>query len=119
MKVLVTGSRDWVDTQLLKDALVAARATVVIHGDARGADRIAKDVARSLGLTERAYPAQWNIHGRKAGPLRNQQMLDEEHTEAEPINLVLAFPMPGSIGTWDMVRRAEKLGLNVKIYPGG
>ena len=44
---------------------------------------------------------EWDELGKKAGPLRNQRMLDE----GKP-NLVVAFP--GGGGTKDMVRRAVK-----------
>jgi len=42
-------------------------------------------------------------------------MLDAEHTRQEPIDLCLAFPSPGSIGTWDMIRRAARAGIRVRV----
>jgi len=50
--------------------------------------------------------ANWAELGRKAGPIRNQQMLDE----GKP-NLVVAFP--GGRGTADIVRRARAAGIEV------
>jgi hypothetical protein len=52
--------------------------------------------------------ADWNTHGRAAGPIRNQRMLDEVKPE-----LVVAFP--GGRGTADMVRRAREAGVNVYL----
>jgi hypothetical protein len=52
-----------------------------------------------------AVMADWSI-GRKAGPIRNQRMLDEHAPD-----LVVAFP--GGRGTADMVRRARKSGVEV------
>lgn len=119
MKVLVTGSREWRSRTPVLRALLASKATVVIHGGARGADGYAKWNARALGIPEREYPADWDRYGRAAGPLRNQEMLDKEHLPEEPIDLVLAFPLEGSIGTWDMVKRAEQAGIAVKVCGPG
>lgn len=119
MKVLVTGSRDWTDEKAIFDALFEAQATLVIHGGARGADGLAKWTARRVGIKEREYPARWEEFGKAAGPLRNQEMLDKEHLPEDPITRVLAFPLPGSIGTWDMVRRAERAGIPVKVCGPG
>ena len=52
------------------------------------------------------YPADWQKHGRAAGPIRNQQMLDEGKPD-----LVVAFD--GGRGTADMIARAEKAGVRV------
>jgi hypothetical protein len=53
------------------------------------------------------YVAQWKKHGRAAGPIRNQRMLDEGKPD-----LVVAFP--GGRGTADMIRRAERAGVPVQ-----
>jgi len=55
---------------------------VVIEGEARGADRIAAQEATAAGLTVLRFPAYWTTYGRSAGPIRNQQMLDEGQPEA-------------------------------------
>jgi predicted polyphosphate/ATP-dependent NAD kinase len=72
---------------------------VLIEGDARGADRIAGYWARKNRVINLKFRADWNAHGKAAGAIRNQQMLDE----GKPTH-VLAFP--GGRGTADMVRRA-------------
>ena len=111
MKILVCGSRDWNDYPTLVREVEKHNPTKIIHGDAPGADQLAWDVARQLELPCRAYPAQWTKYGRSAGPKRNQHMLDEEKPD-----LVLAFPLPQSKGTWDMVRRARKQGFKVIVH---
>jgi hypothetical protein len=118
MKVLVTGSRDWpwTERKIITDALVAANVDIVVHGNARGADSVAKWWAAAHDVEQRVYPAQWNIYGNAAGPIRNQQMLDKEHLDEAPIERVLAFPTKESKGTWDMVKRAEAAGIRVTIY---
>jgi UDP-N-acetylmuramoylalanine-D-glutamate ligase len=51
------------------------------------------------------YPAKWDLHGKSAGPIRNQQMLDTG------VDLVIAFP--GGKGTAHMVSIAKKAGVKV------
>ena len=79
----------------------------VIHGNAPGADTIADIWARSNNKAVTPYPADWIKHGVAAGPIRNQQMLDEGKPD-----LVLAFP--GGNGTADMCSRAKKALVPVK-----
>jgi hypothetical protein len=112
VKVLVTGSRRWSDGAAVLSALRDVGATCVIEGGAFGADECAQRAAAELGIDSHSIPAQWKQHGRKAGPMRNQQMLDE-HPD---IALVLAFPLPNSRGTWDMCERAAKSGIEVRVF---
>lgn len=83
---------------------------VVIHGAARGADRIAGEIAAALGLEVVSYPARWREHGRAAGPIRNRQMLEEGKPDR-----VIAFWDGRSKGTAHMVNLAKAAGLPVKI----
>lgn len=118
MRVLVCGDRHWADKEALEAVLNVigferwGRDLVIIEGTADGADRMAGRWAeRSCGHEE--YPAEWNVHGKAAGPIRNQRMLDEGKPD-----LVLAFHdhLPKSKGTRDMVRRARNAGLPVLVF---
>lgn len=89
-RVLVCGSRHWRDSEAIHHTLdlhlrLHYGRIEIIHGNARGADLIADSVARGLGLVVHPYPADWNAHGRAAGPIRNRQMLDQHP------DVVLAF----------------------------
>lgn len=110
MRVLVCGGRDFSDKTTVWGWMQALHlklgVSVVIHGDASGADRLAASWARQEGVPVIAYPAAWQTHGRAAGPIRNQQMLDFGKPD-----LVIAFP--GGRGTADMVGRARKAGIKV------
>lgn len=119
--VIITGSRNWTDRETIVRALgkFAPDSTLVIHGAARGADTVAAAVAAELGFAVRAFPADWKRHGRKAGPIRNGNMAGFAEVEANKDDaeiVVLAFPLPGSIGTWDMVRRADSIGWEVRLH---
>jgi precorrin-6x reductase len=80
-------------------------------GDAGGADALASAWSLVYGIPNRRYVAKWGKHGRAAGPIRNQQMLEDN-----PIDLVIAFP--GGAGTADMVSRAEAAGIEVRRITG-
>jgi len=84
---------------------------VIIHGDAKGADRLAQRWADANRCPVERWPADWKTLGRAAGPMRNTQMLDEGHPD-----LVVAFP--GGVGTSDMVGKALDAGVDV-IDVGG
>lgn len=76
------------------------------QGGASGADGYAEAWADLMGVPCKTYKAKWRLHGKGAGPIRNQQMLDEFKPDA-----VIAFP--GGKGTADMVRRAKASGVRV------
>ena len=110
MKVLVCGSRNWLSQMVIERELSKLPpGSIIVHGACRGADNIAGFVGKTLGFEVRAYPAQWGEYGQRAGPLRNQQMLDEEHLPDEPIEQLLAFHEKRTlgVGTADMVWRSR------------
>ena len=110
-RILVCGGRDYSDWLSIANVLIRYPVgTTVIQGEARGADYIAKNIALSLGFEIEGYYANWKYLGRSAGPLRNQEMLDSGKPD-----IVIAFPMPNSRGTWDMVARAKRAGVPVEI----
>jgi hypothetical protein len=111
MRVLVCGSRDWTDREIIARRLYDFHDEdlEVIHGAARGADRIAGDEAEAQMLSVRAFPADWERHGKVAGFIRNVQMLDEEP------DLVLAFQINGSRGTQHTIDEARKRGIPVEV----
>ena len=120
MKVLVCGSRDWVDQAAIERELrKLPPGTILVHGAARGADNIAGFVGKLLGFTIRAYPADWAAHGKSAGPRRNTEMLHCEHPDPSMvyIELVLAFhPDPNlGKGTKNMVEQAAKAEPAIRI----
>lgn len=109
MRVLICGGRDYNERDVVFDALMSLAAhedLTIISGMARGADTLGADWAILHGMELLKYPADWSTHGKAAGPIRNQQMLDEGKPD-----LVLAFP--GGRGTDDMKRRAREAGVEV------
>lgn len=110
MKVLVCGGRDLHDRDLVSRTLDLIHQitpiSCLIQGGARGADQLAAEWGVGAGVLVRTFEAEWRKHGRAAGPIRNQRMIDEAHP-----SLVVAFP--GGRGTADMVARADRAGIRV------
>lgn len=107
-RVLVCGGRDFSDRALFDRVMAPYRtqACVIITGCAPGADAMARSWAQTWGVPLDWHKADWKLHGRAAGPLRNRRMLDEGKPD-----LVIAFP--GGRGTDDMCRQAEAVGVPV------
>jgi hypothetical protein len=101
MRVLVCGGRGYSDRARVYEVLDGlVGVTVLIHGGGTGADVLAGEWAMGRGVQVIEYMADWDRHGRSAGPRRNAQMLRDGR-----VDLVIAFP--GGEGTADMVRRAR------------
>jgi hypothetical protein len=111
VKVLVCGSRDWIDAEVIADRLTDLPDDVlVIHGGYRGADRLAGQIADLFGFEVREFPADWRGKGKRAGYLRNLEMLDEAP------DLVLAFQRNGSRGTQHTIDEARHRGIPVEVF---
>ena len=118
MRVVVYGGRDFYDESWLKQELcdlvwqrgnfasVPKQISVLIHGGARGVDQMAGWFGIGCGLEVIEFKAQWDKHGKAAGPIRNQQMIDEGKPE-------LGVAFPGGKGTADMTRRLKAAGIRV------
>ena len=105
-KILVCGGRTYDDWKTVYDALLEYKPCIVIQGGAQGADLLAEKWANQRQLPCVRHPARWAKHGKSAGPIRNQDMLDTWKPD-----VVLAFP--GGKGTADMVKRATEQGFEV------
>ena len=123
MKVLICGGRNYSDYLTLAKTLNEAHHnspfTLVIHGAAKGADFLAGRWAEIAGVPVSEFPANWkshtpkcgpkcrqNNHCRRAGFLRNEQMLKQGRPD-----LVIAFP--GGPGTKSMVEVAQNASVKV------
>ena len=108
---IVCGGRDFADQGVFNSAMgdlirLRGMPECVVNGGALGADLMAKQWAEHHAIEARSVAADWGLHGRAAGPIRNQTMLDKYVP-----NLVVAFP--GGRGTADMVRRSRKAGVEI------
>lgn len=115
---VVCGSRNGIDylpgERAMSQALHRWRLEHVVVGSLRGTDLMAHSWASvRAGLVATVVPAQWEEHGKAAGPIRNRRML----RVFEP-QVVLAFP--GGRGTEDCVQAAREAGIEVARWvPAG
>ena len=84
------------------------RAGISISGHATGADALGERYAQERGLFLDAHPADWNKHGRAAGPIRNAEM-------AEAADTLIAFWDGASRGTKNIIVTAKSKGLKVVV----
>lgn len=113
MKILCCGDKNWDDITKIEDILRDyPNTTIIIHGNAKGADTLVATIAFLRKISVESFPANWSQYGRAAGPIRNQLMLDEGKPD-----LVIAFHtnLDTSKGTKDMIKRATKAGIPVRI----
>lgn len=128
IRVAVTGGRDHRISRLEREEFVLALSRykrekalthaptilLIIHGDCRGVDRQAADIATQCGHVTVPVPAPWeplkkllgedDPRWKAAGHIRNWQLISGA-------DLLIAFP--GGSGTADCVRQAEAAGVPV------
>ena len=114
-RVIIAGGRDFNNYPLLKakcDNILAEKATthqiIIVSGTARGADSLGEKYAQEHSYTIERYPADWNTHGKAAGPIRNAQM-------ANSADALIAFWDGKSHGTQSMINIAKAKGLLVRV----
>jgi hypothetical protein len=117
MRILVTGSRKFRYRKIVALALAdTARGhadVTVVHGACpSGADAMAHAEARDQGFHVDPHPADWDRHGKAAGFIRNQEMVDAG------ADICLAFYQAGAAnkGTADCVKKARRAGIQVLTY---
>lgn len=125
IKILVSGSRDWCDVDTIRVALFEYlwKATngirpeippLLIHGAATGADTIAAKIFTRWNLPTLPVPVtheDWEMHGKRAGRIRNERMITMRP------DILLAFPLPHSKGTYHCIERAEFHGIPWRSFP--
>jgi hypothetical protein len=135
-RILVTGSRKWKDRAAIAAALLDAVnrhpwPIIIVTGgqvsedrdtgEKWGADYIAGEVAREVGLEVEEHPAHkecsehgwehsFRKHGRPGGPIRNRVMVEKGAAEC------LAFPLGESRGTRGCMALADAAGIPVENY---
>lgn len=140
--ILVTGARQsgWVEPTADKETQARQQeelrrlifvefrkqpTSVLIEGEASGVDKTAAEVARGLGWEVEMWPANWSKYHHRAGPIRNQKMLERAlllQMEGNEVEVHAFHPLGDGVkgleksGTADMVARAETAGLKVHYH---
>ncbi len=120
--IIICGGRDFEHTNESGEWLLfnvnKINPYAILHGAARGADQESAAHLAVNGFGDRLFPfpADWNKHGKSAGPIRNQEMLTWALRTGFPVT-VMAFP--GGVGTGHMKKIAERAGCEVLAYGEG
>ena len=113
MKIIIAGSRGFEDYKTLCkvcDKTLRRQTEIeIVSGTASGADTLGEKYAKERGHTLKRFPAQWRLHGRSAGYIRNSEMADYSDG-------LIAFWDGESRGTKHMINLAQSANLKVKIY---
>lgn len=110
-RVVVSGDRNWSSPEPVKHVIKLLPLTcIVVEGEAKGLDLMAKEIALSRGMTVEGKAPNWAYYGKGAGPVRNKEMLDTKP------DLVVCFhnDINTSKGTKDMMTIA--LGARVPTF---
>lgn len=109
LRVCISGSRDF--RNLSKVDLIMELLpddTVVLHGGARGVDERADAAARRRGLAVEVTRPDWKRHGKKAGPMRNREMV-------KGCDHLIAFWNGISRGTASAIQAALEFGVDLDV----
>jgi predicted Rossmann fold nucleotide-binding protein DprA/Smf involved in DNA uptake len=108
MKVIIAGSRDINDYNIVLSAFSSCpfEITEIVSGCAKGVDTLGEQVADLICVPICKFPADWNKHGKAAGPIRNKQMADYADAAIVIHN--------GSRGSLNMIEQMKKL--NKPVY---
>jgi hypothetical protein len=118
MKLIIAGGRKYRLTPedlCFLDQLVSelrrkkVKVSEVVTGGQRGADADGEDWARMRGIKTKVFPADWDAHGRSAGPRRNRQIA--EYVGSTGTCVIF----PGGNGTISMLNEASKSGMTVIV----
>jgi hypothetical protein len=109
MRTIIAGSRDLNDRKALMLAISRCgwKITEVVCGGAKGMDALGKEWAESQDIPVVVFAADWDKHGKRAGPLRNCKMAG--YADA----LICVRYDQGSPGSAHMVKTARACGLRV------
>lgn len=114
MKVIVAGSRNFYNYELLKsecDRILKEVSDIeIVSGTAKGADSLGERYALERGYELTKFPAEWKEYGNMAGPLRNREM-------AEYADMLICFWDFKSRGSMNMIEVATNLYLGIYVVP--
>lgn len=123
LRIIIAGSRDFNDYKLLKTSIRDILKNIslegiskikIISGTARGADQLGERFAKQFKLEVVMFAAKWDIFGKRAGYIRNEEMA-KYAVEDNNFGMLVAFWDGESRGTNHMINLAKKHGLEVHV----
>lgn len=108
-KVAIVGSRNFRPLDKVREYVrLLPSYTTIVSGGARGVDSAAEMEARVQGMEVIVFLPDWNKHGKKAGFLRNIDIVNAA-------DRVVAFWDGESKGTQHSINLAKKAGKPVEV----
>jgi hypothetical protein len=111
-KCIVAGGRDFYDYKHLEATLnlyLCHKSNIeIVSGGASGADSLGERYAKEKGHKLKVFKADWDKHGKAAGPIRNEEM-------AKYADGLIAFWDGESKGTKSMIGYAKKYNLKIHV----
>jgi hypothetical protein len=112
MRVIIAGSRNFNDYGIVKKKLNAIlknqKEVTIISGTANGADKLGERYANDNHLKLEQYPAMWDLFGKKAGYMRNEEMV-------KVADAAIVFWDGKSKGSKHMIDISKKYNLKLRI----
>jgi len=120
MKLIIAGSRNIKSAQDILGTFLSEITELIgnggleeiVEGGCRGVDKDAAKFAAAYGISSRHFFPDWTRYGKAGGPIRNEQM-------AEYADALIAIWDGKSKGTFDMIKKADKHGLEMLIITVG
>jgi predicted Rossmann fold nucleotide-binding protein DprA/Smf involved in DNA uptake len=113
MKLGIIGSRLFNNYEFVKQKIIEnfdiKTIDTIISGGAKGVDTLGEQFADEFCILKDISKPDWNKHGKGAAFIRNQEIVNRA-------DVLIAFPIKNSGGTWDTIRRAQKAGKNVLVF---
>lgn len=118
MRVIIAGSRDITDFSLIEKAVKNSgfNITEVISGGARGVDKLGEFWAKKHNIPCTIFHAKWDQLGKKAGPIRNQEMADYANSDPTIQGALIAVWNGVSTGTKDMISRMKDSAVHIEYF---
>lgn len=119
LHILVCGGRHFTDYPLLCVALDKIKENdseiEIVSGHCQGADMLGEKYAEEHGISVKIFPADWGKYKRKAGLIRNKQMI--EYIKNFDNRIVVAFTSENTVGTRNTITLAKKANIPVMEIP--
>jgi len=118
MKIIIAGSRTITDKAKINAMIFRGvnklvpfdkiNEVIIISGGARGVDTEGENWAKSFGFPIERYLAQWDKFGKRAGFIRNKQMIDNA-------DALIAIWDGKSKGTEHTINLAKQRGIPIYV----
>lgn len=113
MNIAIIGSRNFSDYSFMKNSILhivkIEDIDYVVSGGAKGADTLGELFAKEYNLKTMIFKPEWNRYGKAAGVIRNTEIVKNA-------DIIMAFPMGSSKGTYDSIHKARKSHKTVYIF---